>query len=131
MSIRGFWSGEYAYDAPGMSKVEFQAELEQLGAILEGTSTEQNTFDEGAGQILIAELFGKVSGKNISFTKSYTNVSQLTDKVIYKGSISDDGHLITGSWVISLIFSGSFRMTRAIEQKPREQIATANETEDA
>ena len=39
----------------------FIAELSQLGAILSGVTTEENTFNGQGGQILIAGLFGKVS----------------------------------------------------------------------
>jgi len=73
MNISGFWIGEYTYNQLNGSPVSFQTELKQVAAIVEGTTTEQNTFDEQAGQILIAELFGKVSGNDISFTKIYSN----------------------------------------------------------
>ena len=68
MQISGFWAGEYAYDSVKGLVVEFKANLEQLGAILSGDTTEENTFADQSGQILIAELFGKVSGQNVSFT---------------------------------------------------------------
>lgn len=103
----------------GIPKVDFRADLDQLGAILSGTSTEQNTFDPEAGQILIAELFGKVSGNDVSFTKAYTNSVLGKDKVRYIGLLSDDGTQIIGSWTIEGIWTGKFRITRAIEQTPK------------
>ena len=131
MNVTGFWTGEYNYGAGSPAKVSFDAELTQTGTTLFGHSTEQNTFDIKAGQILIADLFGKVSGHDVSFTKSYTNTSSMRDKIIYKGALSDDGHLITGSWSIIGVFTGRFRMTRAIEQKPKAKAVTAKETVDA
>ena len=130
MSMTGFWTGEYAYDAVQGLVVEFHAELKQVGAILEGNTTEENTFADQAGKILIAELFGKVSGQTVNFTKQYTNVSSGQEKVLYQGSITDDGSQIVGTWTMLSMWTGSFRMTRAIEQKPKAKI-TAEESVDA
>jgi len=129
MDVSGFWVGEYSYNAPGMPKVSFQADLEQLGAILSGISTEQNTFDPEAGQILIAELFGKVSGNDVSFTKAYTNSALGKDKVRYAGFLSDDGTQIDGTWIIQGIWNGKFRMTRAKEQAPMSESYTTKKAE--
>ena len=131
MDVSGFWTGEYAYDSVKGLKVEFKAGLVQTGAILSGDTTEENTFADQCGQILIAELFGKVSGQNVSFTKAYKNGPPGQEKILYQGSISDDGSLITGTWTIMSSWTGSFRMTREIEQPPRKGIVTANDTIDA
>ena len=131
MDVSGFWTGEYAYDSVKGLKVEFKAGLAQTGAILSGDTTEENTFADQCGQILIAELFGKVSGQNVSFTKAYKNGPPGQEKILYQGSISDDGSLITGTWTIMSSWTGSFRMTREIEQPPRKGIVTANDTIDA
>ena len=93
-------------------KVEFKAGLVQTGAILSGDTTEENTFADQCGQILIAELFGKVSGQNVSFTKQYKSGPPGQEKILYQGSISDDGSFITGTWTIMSSWTGSFRMTR-------------------
>ena len=131
MDVSGFWIGKYIYNGISGVSVEFQAELNQLGAILAGNTTEQNTFDEQARQILIADIFGKVSGSNISFTKTYTNSSKTRDKVIYNGTISSDGNSIEGTWTIASIWKGSFKMTKAIEQKPSPKAVVRKEREDA
>ena len=131
MDVSGFWTGEYAYDSVKGLKVEFKAGLVQTGAILSGDTTEENTFADQCGQILIAELFGKVSAQNVSFTKQYKNGPPGQEKILYQGSISDDGSLITGTWTIMSSWTGSFRMTREIEQPPRKEIVTANDTIDA
>ena len=131
MDVSGFWTGEYAYDSVKGLKVEFKAGLVQTGAILSGDTTEENTFADQCGQILIAELFGKVSAQNVSFTKAYKNGPPGQEKILYQGSISDDGSLITGTWTIMSSWTGSFRMTREIEQPPRKEIVTANDTIDA
>ena len=131
MDVSGFWTGEYAYDSVKGLKVEFKAGLVQTGAILSGDTTEENTFADQCGQILIAELFGKVSAQNVSFTKAYKNGPPGQEKILYQGSISDDGSFITGTWTIMSSWTGSFRMTREIEQPPRKGIVTANDTIDA
>ncbi len=131
MDVTGFWTGEYAYDNVIDLAVDFHAELSQLGAILSGNTTEENTFGDQGGQILIAELFGRVSGQDIDFTKSYTNAPSNTDKILYQGSISDDGSLITGKWTMLSMWTGSFKMTRAIEQKPKVKAVLEIETETA
>ena len=131
MDVSGFWTGEYAYDSVKGLKVEFKAGLVQTGAILSGDTTEENTFADQCGQILIAELFGKVSAQNVSFTKAYKNGPPGQEKILYQGSISDDGSFIMGTWTIMSSWTGSFRMTREIEQPPRKGIVTANDTIDA
>ena len=131
MDVSGFWTGEYAYDSVKGLKVEFKAGLVQTGAILSGDTTEENTFADQCGQILIAELFGKVSAQNVSFTKQYKNGPPGQEKILYQGSISNDGSFITGTWTIMSSWTGSFRMTREIEQPPRKGIVTANDTIDA
>lgn len=115
MNVSGFWTGEYSYNEIASSIIPFQTELNQLGAILEGQTTEQNSFDEQAGQILIANLFGKVSGQSITFTKAYSNSPVGKDKIHYSGTLSTDGKSITGNWNIKGIWNGYFKMTKAIE----------------
>ena len=110
MDVSGFWTGEYAYDSVKGLKVEFKAGLVQTGAILSGDTTEENTFADQCGQILIAELFGKVSAQNVSFTKAYKNGPPGQEKILYQGSISDDGSFITGTWTIMSSWTGSFRI---------------------
>ena len=127
MEVTGFWTGEYAYDNGRGLVVEFHAELEQAGAILSGNTTENNTFGDQGGNILIAELFGKVSGKRIDFTKSYTNGPPGQEKILYQGTISEDGSFISGSWTMMSMWAGSFKMTRAIEQKPKARVVAEEE----
>ena len=131
MNIEGFWTGKYDYDAVKDLSVEFHAELTQAGAILSGNTTEKNTFGGQGHQILIAELFGKVSGQNVNFTKSYLNGPPNQQTILYQGSVSGDGRLLTGTWIMMSIWTGSFRMTRSIEQEPKGEIVTANDSENA
>ena len=83
-------------------------------------------IDQG-GNILIAELFGKVSGERIDFTKSYTNGPPGQEKILYQGTISKDGSFISGSWTMMRMWTGSFKMTRAIEQKPKAKAKAEEE----
>ena len=131
MKISGFWTGEYTYSQLNDGPILFHVEIQQVATLVEGTTTEQNTFDELAGQILIAELFGKVSGNDISFTKTYSNSPMGKDKVLYSGTVSEDGNTITGQWKIFSFWNGTFRMTKAIEQKPSPKAVVAKKTEDA
>lgn len=131
MNVSGFWTGEYAYDNVKGLVVEFNAELNQMGAILSGNTTEQNTFADQGHQILIAELFGKVSGEKVDFTKCYSNGTPNQEKILYQGLISDDGGLITGNWTMLSMWTGSFKMNRAIEQKPKAKVVVTNKTEIA
>ena len=119
MNVSGFWTGQFVYDNVKGLAVEFHAELSQLGAILSGVTTEENTFGDQGGQILIADLFGKVSGASVDFTKSYTNGPPGQEKILYQGQISDDASLITGQWTMMSLWTGRFRMIRAIEQTPK------------
>lgn len=129
MNVSGFWIGEYTYAENSSVVVSFKAELNQLAAILEGQTTEQNTFDDLAGQILVANLFGRVSGQSIIFTKTYCNSLTHKDKISYAGTISEDGNTILGTWTILDIWKGSFRMTKAIEQKPSPKAVSIKDAE--
>ena len=120
-SVTGFWTGHYFYATSGAPKVEFQAELEQIGDVLHGNITEQNTFDPFAGQMLVAELIGRVSGGAVSFTKSYMNAGNRLQKIQYRGALSSDENEIAGSWAIGMA-TGPFKMRRAIEQKPKAKV---------
>ena len=82
-SVTGFWTGHYYYATSGAPKVEFQAELEQIGDVLYGNITEQNTFDPFAGQILIAELVGTVREGTVSFIKNYMNAGDRVHNIQY------------------------------------------------
>lgn len=127
-SVTGFWTGHYYYATSGAPKVEFQAELEQIGDVLYGNITEQNTFDPFAGQILIAELVGTVSGMRVTFSKSYMNAGNRLQKIQYQGAISSDENEIAGRWAIGSV-TGPFNMRRAIEQKPKAKVVRSEKLE--
>lgn len=131
MNVSGFWTGKYTYDGGMDDAVSFQAELHQLGAILEGQTTEQNTFDDMSRQILVADLFGTVSRQNLSFTKTYRNSQAGQDKILYTGEVSNDGKLISGRWTILSIWNGRFSMKKATEQTPIQKYVSVTEKEQA
>jgi len=122
-NVTGFWTGEYSYNILKGIVVEFHAELEQHGALLDGNTTENNAIDGQATQFLIAKLFGKVTGTAVNFTKTYTNGPPRQEKIHYEGTISEDGSHINGTWKITNMWKGTFKMSRAIEQKPRENVS--------
>ena len=127
MEVTGFWTGEYAYDNVRGLVVEFQADLLQAGAMFSGYTTEQNTFGDQAGQFLLATLFGKVVNQRIDFAKNYTNGPPGQEKILYQGTISEDGSFISGSWTMMSMWTGSFKMTRAIEQEPKAKAKAEEE----
>jgi len=130
MDVSGFWIGQYMYSEISAFAVTFQADMTQLGEKVSGDITEQNTFDDQAGQILIADLFGQVNAANITFTKTYTNSRAGLDKIFYNGTISNDGHAISGTWSIASLWTGRFKMTKAIEQKPAPKAIRIKEKEN-
>lgn len=129
MNIAGFWTGQYAYESMAGLVVEFHAELGQHGDTLSGSTTEKNTFSAGVGQILIANIFGTVSRTSVDFTKQYTNAAKGQPKIRYQGKISKDGSLITGQWIMKDHSRGNFKMTRAIEQKPKAKAVISRKLE--
>ncbi|GLQ19466.1 hypothetical protein ACFFUB_13655 [Algimonas porphyrae] len=131
MDVSGFWTGEYAYDEAGHPVVTFDMDIKLAGDVLSGICTETNSFIQSVGQFLISDVFGNVTEHDVSFEKSYTNTPHPLDTIRYRGSVSTDGLLITGRWVIPHVCSGSFRMTRATEQPPRTAIDTPHEIEPA
>ena len=93
-----------------------------------GYTTEQNTFGVEAGQFLLAILFfGSVIRPRINFTKTYSNGPSYQTKILYDGSISEDGFLISGTWKIHSMQTGTFKMMRAIEQVPKAKAVTEEE----
>ena len=92
-----------------------------------GYTTEQNTFGAEAGQFLLSALFGSVIRQRINFTKTYSNGPSNQPKIIYDGSISEDGYLISGTWKIHSMQTGTFKMTRAIEQEPKAKAKAEEE----
>ncbi len=121
MSLTGFWTGEYSYDEAPTERVEFQAEIKQLRAIIMGSITELNTFDPVAGQMLIGQFAGSVSHSVVSFIKHYVNSeASNSHRIKYQGQLSDDRSEIIGRWIVGDDFTGPFKMVRAVEQKPME-----------
>ena len=92
-----------------------------------GYTTEQNTFGAEAGQFLLAALFGSVIRQRINFTKTYSNGPSHHSKILYDGSISEDGFLISGTWKIHSMQTGTFKMMRAIEQVPKAKAVAEEE----
>jgi len=56
---------------------------------------------------LFANLRGTVSGKAITFTKTYDGTGGVSHSVFYQGTISSDGRSMSGRWNIGT-FGGTF-----------------------
>ncbi len=109
--LSGFWEGRYGYGHDGQSSVSFDVDVRQTGGRLSGIISEPNTFDPQAGHMLTAALAGQVSGKHVTFTKTYVGEGYAQHSVTYDGMLSDNNKRIAGRWTIDGT-SGEFEMSR-------------------
>ena len=123
-TISGFWAGTYAYPEASMAPVKFDCELRQDGSVISGDITESHR----AGQMLLAEISGQLSGQNIQFIKSYRNGGEnfLWD-IAYSGQVSEKKDHISGQWRVGMR-TGTFEMQRdAGELRDATTRETAND----
>ena len=111
-SLTGKWIGRYTYDMGG-PVCSFDAWLDDRGGTLTGETVEPNTFEDTAGDTLMAALAGDRTGQAVSFTKKYTDLD--IERVAYAGEIDLAFRRITGTWHIigQSWFRGKFSMSRA------------------
>ncbi|WP_143738179.1 hypothetical protein [Erythrobacter donghaensis] len=114
MDLSGKWDGTYAYPPiPGAGPVTpFLAEIADVAGRLSGTIIEPNEFRPETAR---ATLEGMRSDSKVDFLKIYHGAGEEYDEpVVYSGSLSDDGNVITGRWIMAE-WSGTFEMVRHIE----------------
>lgn len=113
--ISGYWSGRYGYQSWGHD-VPYTAWLNLSGGRFTGTTLEPNTFAHPDLAELSADLEGSISGNRVSFLKVYHPGPGVHGETIrYEGFLSDDGMLISGSWVLiqdGIYVTGHFEMWR-------------------
>jgi len=112
--LSGKWDGVYAYPAvPGAGPtMPFLAEIVDTGGRITGTIIEPHEFRGGTAH---SSLEGVHAGSTVDFLKTYHAAGEEYDEpVAYAGTLSADGNVITGHWMLSE-WSGSFEMVRQSE----------------
>ena len=97
--INGVWLGTYWQ---GGEPVRFEMTLIIGGNALSGSILDDSYLGE-------ASLAGEISGRSISFTKTYLITSR--HSVYYTGKIADEGNKMQGKWKIGF-FSGRWEALR-------------------
>ncbi len=114
MDISGKWDGVFAYpDVPDAGPVTpFVAEIVERDGRISGTILEPHEFRSGTAH---ASLEGVRAGRTVDFLKTYHAAgAEYEEPVAYAGSLSADGNIITGHWMMS-DWSGPFEMVRQLE----------------
>jgi hypothetical protein len=108
-SLTGSWSGAYRY-AYGRETV-FNAQIEEVGGALVGTTQEPNDFADPLLSVLTADIEGVREGRSLTFTKFYHH-SGIGHAIRYEGGVDDALMRIEGRWIIPHAGSGTFFMVR-------------------
>lgn len=109
--LTGGWDGTFDYPkGPGAgSATPFLATIKDSGGVIEGTIIEPHLYRPGRAH---ASVLGQRIGTSVHFSKSYEGAGEwYKSAVIYDGTLSDDGEMISGEWSIGPI-RGMFEMTR-------------------
>ena len=105
--LSGPWYGRYGGAHETNSYI---ALLEDHGGHIVGDITEPD--DVGTGGLRRAVVSGVREGTTVRFVKQYDG-EVLAHAVDYRGTLSDDGTVIAGSWSFDR-YSGDFTMAREI-----------------
>lgn len=109
--LSGGWDGTFFYpDVPEAGPVTpFLATITDRGGALSGTVIEPHEYRDGTAH---ATLVGQRIGRSVHFAKDYHDAGwEYSRTVVYDGTLSDDGEMITGEWSIEH-WRGAFEMTR-------------------
>lgn len=122
--IDGKWRGHYTYAANTDLGSSFDAHFEDLKGALSGEIVD----DEWLGAAVIVGSFGF---PDVQFTKQYTTVK--VPSIDYKGTMSDDGKTMSGTWVIfdEKRMRGSWHAYRINQQQEKRQEKTSAAKEKA
>jgi hypothetical protein len=117
VDLSGRWSGVYFYPVhPEMNPLDdapptpFECVLLDSGGQITGTTSELDMFEPEMPSIE-ATLEGHNLGGQLTFTKTPDPLRQ-THTIDYLGTISGDGNVIDGRWIIYGTWEGTFRMER-------------------
>lgn len=111
-NLTGVWQGLYSY--PTARKAgHFTATLIETGSSLGGSTSEIWPSGPQAGNIVIAMLSGRLSGRSVTFTKTYEGPGKPNHSVEYEGTLTDDFLEIEGRWFVPGNWAGRFLMIRS------------------
>ena len=104
-TVTGAWSGLYTYaDHLRIPPVRFEAVFEAPAS--EGSFRGRITDADGIGE---AEVTGSVEGRTLRFIKVYgRTVHRKPSPIQYKGTVSEDGLYLSGTWRIHSRLFGLF-----------------------
>jgi hypothetical protein len=107
LSGTSMWSGQYGYST-GQAAVPFTLTLHAAAdGSFTGLTTEPATFGNGSARALTADVSGSINGRRIYFKKTYDGSGGQSHTVEYNGTLSPDGHTMSGTWKVDTL-SGSF-----------------------
>lgn len=111
LSGTSMWSGQYGYST-GQAAVPFTLTLHAAAdGSFTGLTTEPATFGNGSSRALVADVSGSMNGRRIYFKKTYDGSGGQSHTVEYNGTLSPDGHIMSGTWKLDTL-SGSFSAER-------------------
>lgn len=113
-NVSGSWLGNYYYESTAQP-FGFEAVFIELSGNVEGSILDD-------GQLGEAKVFGTFVDPEISFTKKYLSGH---NPVVYKGTLSDEGKKLSGTWSIANLSKG-----RWIAWRQEEEEIPDLETED-
>lgn len=125
-NLTGRWDGTYSYpDVPEAGPITpFLATLIDRGGGLTGTIIEAHEFVISTAH---STLIGQRIGRSVHFAKTYHDAGDdYRETVLYYGTLSGDGDVITGEWQIDH-WRGPFEMTRELPAQAEAQAEEAAE----
>jgi hypothetical protein len=113
LQLGGTWEGKYSYVASaGRREVAFVLELSMRNTSLTGRMTEPNTFGERSSDQLFAKVVGVVEGRRLRLIKTYDGTAGQRHSVYYEGTVDPASMTVTGSWILSDQWGGTFEAKR-------------------
>lgn len=113
LDLTGIWDGLYRYkDVPDAAPATpFLATIKETSGAFTGTVLEPHEFDD---LTIGATIHGRRDMCDSQFAKDYeTDDEYYRETVQYRGTLSEDGEMITGEWSIGH-WAGAFEMTREL-----------------
>lgn len=98
-TMQGSWRGRYFYTGNVHQPCGFEAVFLESNGIIDG-----NILDDG--NLGEASVGGTFTYPSIAFTKAYRQAG--LSPVSYKGTMSEDGNRLSGTWAIRSGFSGTW-----------------------
>ncbi|HEY9788521.1 MAG TPA: hypothetical protein V6D17_24235 [Candidatus Obscuribacterales bacterium] len=116
-NVSGTWLGNYYYSNISQA-TGFEAVFVQSGAAVEGSILDDGALGE-------AHLTGSFGGGELTFCKIYN--SKARDPVYYRGTLSEDGKSMWGTWRINKECHGMWKAWRLDDEELPEQLETDEE----